>query len=132
MSMSTSLYRVPLSKLERMIADSSLAALNSDRYHLDQGLAYLINDYPELFSYIMQPEGRISQEHEEIDVGYMTPLKLRERLQDLENSPPESISKDIRPTDWDEEYVNKNLKSLRDYLQGAAEQGLGLLIVRSY
>jgi hypothetical protein len=113
MSESTRLYGLSFPELEKLdraeiVSDSNLAALNN-HHHVDQGLASLINDYPDVFAYVLKPEGRIPQEHEEVRIGYVTPRKLKERLQDLDGLALDAIEKEIGLENWDRGYVENNL-----------------------
>ena len=137
MSMSTSVYRLPLSKLEEfdqvgVITDADLAAMRSDRLHLDQGLAYRMRDYPDVFAYMLKAEGRIAQEHEEISIGYITPPKLSERLADFEQLDVSSIRQDLGEQDLPLDYLEKNIASLRSFLRSATDNGYALLVVQTF
>jgi hypothetical protein len=133
--MTTTLYRLPLSRLEEfdragVISDSDLAAMRPGHCPLDQLLAYQIYQQPDVFAYALKAEGQIAQEHAEVEVGYITPPKLRERLKALEQLDAASIYEDLEEKDVPVEYLEKNLASLRAYLQTAVDQDQALLIVR--
>lgn len=137
MSMSTSVYRLPLSKLEEfdqvgVVTDGDLAALASDRHHLDQGLAYLMRDYPDVFAYMLKAEGRMAQEHEEVSIGYITPPKLRERLASFEQQDVSTIREELGEQGLPLDYLEKNIASLRSFLRSATDNGYALLVVQTF
>jgi hypothetical protein len=138
MSMGTAVYRLPLSKLQalesaRIVTDADLADLRPHSYRVDQGLAYPMRDYPDLFAYILKPEGRIAQQHEEISVGYITPAKLRERLREFEQLDPASIEEDIPERELPRGgYLERQMKEFGQFARETVDQGLALLIVHVY
>lgn len=136
MSMSTSLYRLPLSKLEEfdevgVITDADLAALASNSHRLDQGLAYRMRDYPDVFAYMLKTEGRMKHEHEEISIGYITAPKLRERLAQFEQLNVSSIREDLGEQDLPLDYFEKNMASLRSFLKLTTDNDFALLVVQA-
>ena len=136
MSMSTSLYRLPLSVLEGfdtegIVKDSDLAALK-DKHSVDQGLAYAILDKPDLFAYIMKPEGRLRQQHEEVSLGYITPRTLKARLKNFQQLNMAEIQEDFDNEGLPNDYLQKNLGNIGKFLQTAADEDQALLIVHVY
>jgi hypothetical protein len=138
MSMGTAVYRLPLPQLQafdnaRIVTDSDLAALRAHSHRVDQGLAYPIRDHPDLFAYMLKPEGRIAHQHQEISVGYVTPGKLRERLRQFEQLDPASIEEEIPERELPRGgYLERQMKELSQFLREAVDQGLGLLIVHVF
>jgi hypothetical protein len=143
MSMGTALYQLPLAQLQafdkaRVVTDSDLADLRPHSHGVDQGLAYPMRDYPDVFAYILKAEGSIAHQHAEVTVGYVTPGKLRARLHEFEQLDAASIEKEISEVDsrcldgLSADYLERHMNSLRQFLRGAVDQDLAVLIVQVY
>lgn len=137
MSMGTAVYRLPVAQLQafddaRIVTDSDLADLRGHSHRVDQGLAYRMRDYPDLFAYMLKPEGRIAHQHQEVSVGYVMPGKLRERLQEFEQLDAASIEANISEAGLPLDYLERNMNDLRQFLREAVDQGLAMLIVQVY
>jgi hypothetical protein len=134
--MSTSLYRLPLSVLEGfdregVVKDSDLAALK-DRHSVDQGLAYFIVDKPDMFAYILKPEGRLPQQHQEVSVGYLTPRTLKARLKKFQELDIAEIEEDFNNEGLPDDYLQKHLGNIAEFLRTAADADQAVLIVHIY
>lgn len=135
--MPTTLHRVPLQRLQEfddaaVVTDTDLAALQPDTHQVDEGLEQMFGDHQDVFAYILRPEGRIAQEHEEVAVGYVTPVKLKERLGYFEQVEPAAVREELGEKELPVAYFEKQVGGLREYIKSAVDKGWGLLIVQTF
>jgi hypothetical protein len=135
--MPMTLHRLPLQKLQQfddaaVVTDADLAALRPDGHRVDDGLEQMFDEHQDVFAYILRPEGRIAQEHEEIAVGYVTPGKLKERLGYFEHVHPAAVREELGEEELPVAYFEKNIGGLREYVRPTVDQGWALLIVQTF
>lgn len=126
-----------LEAIDRDGAKPHAAAIqHCEKMRVDQGWEADVNARAFVFSHVFEPEGKIKDTDDGVEMGYVTPATVKTRAQELGKLDIEAIYKqgtfEEIPNFDTLAYLRRNLSGTLKFHQDAADAGLGLIIMSVY
>lgn len=132
--LTTSLWKVSRPVLEALARDGSSAkewnTLDPKGHELDGDFTALLDEYSDLFAYILKTEGFLDEATlSGLTVGYVTPETLQTRVADLRSVSLETLEQSGSVPPQTAQQSGEALHKLKDFLADSTIRQLGLIVV---
>ncbi len=132
--LTTKLWKAPTSILEALVQKGAAAeewnTLDPKGYPLDNQFIGFLEKYEDVFAYALKPEGQIDPERlSGLTAGYITAETLKERLSDLRTLDLATLKASGTVQIEAMQSFAEHLHRLREFMNTAATQNMGLVVL---
>jgi len=132
-TLTTSVWKAPsvvLEAIERDFSAKEWETLDAQPFAIDENLTAVLDGYGDLFAYVLKIEGQFDPETVHgLIAGYVSPETLEDRASELQGVDLDALEKAGYLETHTSQKYGTSFESLKQFIQSAASENLGLIIV---